>query len=174
MRLHRKNHFDHDGTLLARDRPLYVNLCSRSNFQSCWSSKKGRASCQCCHFVVFVFRFKAKNPTRHKIPTLSELEQSTVIISTGTSHKEVNEWLHNQGQPETSQQSQRSSDDSGAKEISETEASVEKSSQETAEADAAAAGDSGENELESDEDDTTNLEVKPFTQTPAGSGGKNI
>ena len=38
-------------------------------------------------------RYKKKNPGKDWVPTLQRLEQSTVIISTGTTHREVKEWM---------------------------------------------------------------------------------
>ena len=70
-----------------------INLYLWSNlFLSKFAVKKNISQCTRtthCH----ILRYKKKNPGKDWVPTLQRLEQSTVIISTGTTHHEVKEWM---------------------------------------------------------------------------------
>ena len=149
-----------------------------------------------------MLRYKKKNPGKDWLPTLQKLEQSTVIVSTGATRGEVQEWLEqNHGTPtkdthvKVTEESGKEKDDGGEgsspqlvdnadeknmatetqdthRESTDIGGAVDQTDDETRDEKTTENETSFEDEFYSDVDDIGELVVKPFAGHSSDNSGK--
>ena len=145
---------------------------------------------------IVVLRYQKKNPGKDWVPTLQGLEQSTVIISTGTTHHEVKEWMEqnhdtpskvskevaSKGKVELEESNESSFEeaaesDEGKEEVEiifRDEAEQDLNEEEKSDGQPMENKESTKDEFDSDFNEGEEMEVKRYTGHLNGNIGKNV